>query len=130
LSKWSVKEITENLGKLEGKVRKKLVRESVYNVFQLNRAIKSHVKIQLLVTLINQVYFYHIPALLVMGETLLVLCNYASIKMVDIIPFPQYLVFPVMSLVIIIIVLALFPLGEQVFEASTTFLRHMKSLVG
>jgi len=130
LTNWSLKEVTGNLSKLEGKVGKNLVKESLYNVFQLNRAIKSHVKIQLLITLINQAYFYQIPALLVLGETLLVLCNYASIKMIDVVPFPQYLVFPILSLVIIIVVLAMFPLAVQVFESSTTFLRQIKSLVG
>jgi len=130
LSKWSVKEITENLGKMEGKIRKKLVKESLYNVFQLRRAIQSHVKIQLLVTIANVVYFHHVPALLVLGEILLVLTNYASIKMIYVVPFPEYLVFPILSVGIIIIVLAMFPLGEEVFESSTTFLRHMKSLVG
>jgi hypothetical protein len=85
---------------------------------------------RILIKLTNDTQFLTVPCLLLFGQSILVLTNYATIRMQDRIPMPFYFGMPCISLFVILIMLTLFPLASGIHEASTHFLLISKSIVG
>jgi hypothetical protein len=84
---------------------------------------------RILLGITNEAYYIFLPFLLLFGEIILVLSNYATIKMYDRIPMPFYLVMPFLSLFVVLLIIALFPTASDIYEDSTQFLRMMRYVV-
>lgn len=69
-------------------------------------------------------------ALMAFGQSLIVVCNIATIKMWSVIPLPLYLIFPTLSVVIPIIVLILLPRASHCYERSMEQLKGWRLMVG
>jgi hypothetical protein len=80
--------------------------------------------------LINESCYALFPSLLFFGQSVLVLSNYATIKMHDRIPMPFYLVMPFLSVFIVVLISVLFPAASDVHEGSLEFLRSVHLIVG
>jgi hypothetical protein len=89
-----------------------------------------HRQVRGVLDLINESCIYLIPSLLLFGQIILVLTNYATIKMHDSIPMPFYLVMPFLSVFVIAIIATLFPAASDVHEGSLEFLRSVHLIVG
>jgi len=83
----------------------------------------THYQLKILQQCINDALFYITPSLLLFGGVLLVTNNYATIKMHSTLHASFYLAFPVNSISITAVVLALFPLASNAHEDSRKFAR-------
>jgi len=76
----------------------------------------------------NIANFYTLPSFLLVGGIILVASNFASIKMVHVIPMPWYLAMPFFSITLSIIIQILFPWASKIHEQSWEFLRNFHLL--
>jgi len=91
--------------------------------------LRIHTHCMLTETIANKAYFYFLPCLLFLGGLLLVFANYATVRMQTVIPMPYYMAMPMMSILITVILMCLFPAGVEVHLNSTKFLKKTDSLV-
>jgi hypothetical protein len=87
-------------------------------------------QIRIVIELFNESCYYLLPSLLLFGQIMLILGNYATIKMQDTIPMPFYLIMPSVSLIVVVNVAVLFPAASDVYEGSLEFLRSVDLIVG
>jgi len=85
--------------------------------------VSIHAQVKVMEGLANQAYFYFLPSLLLFGGYLLVVTNYATIRMHNVIPMPFFLAMPALSVVVTIIIVVLFPAASDVHEKSCEFLK-------
>ena len=99
----------------------------VSNVLQHNLRIYS--RLRLVVENFNTHYcFYVVPILIFSGVTLIVICNYGTIRMYDTLGMPYFLLFPIMSFVVFIFTVTAVPEAAKVYELSAEYLRRVRSL--
>jgi len=91
--------------------------------------INIHAQLNLLETTANIVFFYETPSLLLLGSTVLIFSNYATISLHSTIPMPYFLIMPFVSGVILCGISVLFPPASEVHENSECFLTQAKILV-
>jgi hypothetical protein len=103
---------------------RKLPQISILKVLKIQRQSR------ILFQVTNEAYHFFYPFLLLNGLIILVLSNYATIKMQDRIPMPFYLVMPFLSLFVVLLIMALFPAASDIYEDSEQFLRLMRYVVG
>jgi len=91
--------------------------------------LRIHTHCMLTETIANKAYFYFLPSLLFLGGLLLVFANYATVRMQTVIPMPYYMAMPMLSIIITVVILCLFPAAVEVHLNSTKFLKKMDTLV-
>jgi len=74
------------------------------------------------------VYSTAIPIVIFSGSTLFVVTSYSTIKLCGIVFPPEYLIFPTLSIVVIIFVLTVVPEATKVYEESLKFHRSVARL--
>jgi hypothetical protein len=121
LLKWTEVRLNSNNNKSSGKRRQNV---TIGSIVMIHRQVRG------VLDLVNDSCIYLIPSLLLFGQIILVLTNYATIKMHDSIPMPFYLVMPFLSVFVIAIIATLFPAASDVHEGSLEFLRSVHLIVG
>jgi len=76
----------------------------------------------------NEVFYYEVPSLIVLGSTVSIFANYATITMHSSIPMPYDLMMPVVSAVSVVGLSVLFPPASEMHEDSKCFLAQAKTL--
>jgi len=94
-----------------------------------HHCLSYHRQFRLLFTVANKAYCYIAPNVGMFGVVLIILTNYSSIRYYGVIPMPFYLVLPLYSLAIFIIMCLIFPVASGVHKDSKDkyFLRKLYS---
>jgi hypothetical protein len=129
LIKWAMNQynvvVTKNGAKVHVfKIKQTKNRIPIFKVLAIQRQSR------ILFQITNEAYHIFFPFLLLNGLIILVLSNYATIKMQDRIPMPFYLAMPFLSLFVVLIIMTLFPAASYIYEDSKQFLRLMGYVVG
>jgi hypothetical protein len=96
---------------------------------EIQRLIRIHRQIRILIISGNDTFYYLFPILLLSGMLILIASNYGTIKMHDTIVMPFYLVMPMLSFFVVVIIFALFPKASSMHEESSEFLRRTVQIV-
>jgi hypothetical protein len=129
LIKWAMNQHNVVVTKNAAKVRVFKIQQTK-NRIPIPKVLAIQRQNRILFQITNETYHIFYPYLLLSGLIILVLSNYATIKMHDRIPMPFYLVMPFLSLFVVLLIMALFPAGCDIYEDSTQFLRLMRYVVG
>jgi hypothetical protein len=97
---------------------------SMHSIFAVQRQVR------IVMQEFNKAYYCLHPVSLLTGQYILVVCNYATIKMQETIPMPFYLVMPGLSVFVVMLLMVLFPVASDVYECSLEFLRAVKLIAG
>jgi len=127
LTEWSATHVKNCMGKSSSG---NVFYNKVSEIRSIKECIKSYVKLQLIVVSTNEIHSTFAPSLIAFGGFLMVLCNYACVKMFgDVILF-FILAFMGISLCCIILTATMLPLAEGLFESSRLFLSNTGTVVG
>jgi hypothetical protein len=96
----------------------------------MHRILAIQRQVRILMLEFNEAFYFLLPILFLTGECILVICNYATIRMHETIPMPFYLVLPGMSMFAFMIIMVICPSASDVYESSLEFLRGVKLLAG
>jgi len=110
-------------------VRARLAKRNLSTVVSsasMHHCLSHHRQFRLLFTVANKAYCYIAPNVGMLGVVLIILTNYSSIRYYGVIPMPFYLVLPLYSLAIFIIMCLIFPVASGVHEFSSRFLSKCK----
>jgi hypothetical protein len=129
LIKWAMNQYNVLVKKNAAKVHVFKIQQSK-NRIPILKVLVIQRQSRILFQITNEAYHIFYPFLLLNGLIILVLSNFATIKMQDRIPMPFYLVMPFLSLFVVLIIMTLFPAASNIYEDSTQFLRLMRYVVG
>jgi len=96
--------------------------------YQMNTSYETYVKMQLVSNLMKSTYFYLSPLLLSIGGFVLVICNFACIRMYGSVDGLITIGFAGISFFILMIIIIVFPLAESIYENSVAFKLNMRSI--
>jgi len=99
-------------------------------VHELNMVLKVYRKIQIISVIMQDTYMYFYAATIGSGAIVLVMCNYACVRMYGTLNFSLVILFLCVSFFIFVFMLTVFPVFDSFYETSLVFLRHMRSLSG
>jgi len=91
----------------------------------LNNLISVHTQLKILEMTANEVFYYEVPSLIVLGSTASIFANYATITIHSSIPMPYYLLMPLVSAGFVFGVSVLFPPASKMHEDSKCFLSQL-----
>jgi len=126
---WSLKLKKNSLG-ISSECKIMSIRNQINILSDINVKRKAYVKLYLFSSLVNQTYSCFLSWATFLGGLLLVLCNYACIKMTGKIQFLFIIVFFGISLCAFLIIVTICPLLESLYETSVLFLQNISSVVG
>jgi hypothetical protein len=97
---------------------------SMFEIFSIHRQVR------IIMLTVNEAAHILFPVLLFIGESILVVSSYASIRMQDRIPMPFYLILPSLAFFVFLLIMILFPGASDVYEDSLAFLEAMRLVPG
>jgi len=96
--------------------------------YQMNTSYETYIKMQIISNLMEDTYFYLKPLVLSIGAFLLVICNFAFIRMYGTADGLMTFGFAGMSVFILVIIIIVFPLVDSIYENSAAFKFNMRSI--
>jgi hypothetical protein len=98
--------------------------KTMYRIFAIQRQIR------IFTLQFNEALYFLLPVLILTGECILVVCNYATIRMHETIPLPFYLVLPSHSMFVVMLIMVIVPTASDIYENSSEFLRVVRLISG
>jgi len=96
--------------------------------YQMNTAHDTYIKMLTISNLMEDTYFYLRPLVLSIGAFILVICNFACVRMYGTVDGLITIGFAGISLNILMLIKIVFPLAESVYENSVAFKFNMRSI--
>jgi hypothetical protein len=131
ISLWIIRKASSQLRnwKRQAKVRR-ILKIRQYDVPNLSasQALKIHQEINILVQIASDAYYIVLPFLLLLGLTILVVCNYGTIQFHHQIPFLVYCSMPAMSVFVTGVILTFYGPAALVHEDSKEVLRYFNTI--
>jgi hypothetical protein len=106
---------------IKGKIKLVLLEKKVLSFQRQSRLITE---------MANRTYYFFLPSAVLLGESILVITSYATIRMRPYIPMPFYLSIPLLFVCSVIFVIVNFPKASDVYDSSVGFLNSIRFVLG
>jgi hypothetical protein len=106
---------------IKGKIKLVLLERKVLSIQRQSRLITE---------MANRTYYFFLPSAVLLGELILVITSYATIRMRPFIPMPFYLSIPLLCVCDVVFGIVFFPKASNVYDSSVGFLNSIRFVLG
>jgi len=96
--------------------------------YQMNTSYETYIKMNIISNLMEDTYFYLKPLVISIGAFLLVICNFACVRMYETVDGLITFCFAGISFNILMLIKIVFPLADSIYENSVAFKFNMRSI--